>query len=147
MNKSQVKDMLANTSPRQVIAMCAVGEADSLGLTGMTATINTGQNRVNSCVTTFGRDLVGVFTWPWQYSCFNADNPRLPFLFKMGDSDAMFSAALVLADQALAGTLKDITDRSTHYVNWKTVNPMPEWATGTPRFICGPHNYYRVSPY
>lgn len=147
MDKGLLAQTLAAMRPRNVIAMTAVGEADDLGLTGMTATINTAQNRVNSGVTTFGVDLVGVLTWPWQYSTLNANNPRLPFLLKMNDNDPMYAAALILADQALAGTLEDITSGSTHYVNPKLVDPLPDWATGIPRFTCGQQLYFRVSPY
>ena len=132
---------------REVIARTAVGEADILGLRGMQATINTGQNRVNSGVKTFGSDLVGVFTWPWQYSVWNAGNPRIPFLLKMTDDDANFSAALALADQALAGTLEDITNASTHYFNHLTVDPPPDSYQGVNLFVLEPHWYYRAAPY
>jgi hypothetical protein len=132
---------------REVIARTAVGEADILGLKGMQATINTGQNRVNSGVRTFGSDLVGVFTWPEQYSCWNPDNQRMPFLLKMSDDDPMLSAALVLADQALAGTLPDITNSSTHYFNHLIVDRPPDSYQGVNLFVLDPHWYYRAKPY
>lgn len=143
----QLADALANMRPRNIIALVAVGESDSLGLTGMTATINTGQNRVNSGVTTFGSDLVGVFTFRDQYSCLRTDNARLPYLLKLTDDDPMYGAALVLADQALSGTLKDITNGSTHYFAPNEVESPPDWAVGPPRFTCGNQLYYRVKPY
>lgn len=132
---------------RNVIALTAVGEADSLGLTGMTATINTGQNRVNSGVTTFGSDLVGVFIWPEQYDVWLPNNSRLPTLLKLDEDDPSYSVALILADQALAGTLEDVTNGSTHYVNPKLVRILPSWAAGKPLFTCGLQIYFRVKPY
>lgn len=142
-----IAEVLSQKRPRDIIAITACGEAENLGLTGMTATINTGQNRVNSGIQTFGSDLVGVFTFRDQYSCLRPDNARLPYLLKLTDDDPTYSAALVLADQALAGTLSDLTHGSTHYFAPNEVESPPDWAVGPPRFTCGNQLYYRVKPY
>lgn len=144
---SETIRILLAMPPREVIARTAVGEADSLGSTGMQATINTGQNRVNSGVRTFGSDLVGVFTFPEQYSVWNEGNARIPFLLKMDRDDYSFCMALDLADQTLAGELKDITNSSTHYFNHLTVRHYPLSYLGVNLFVLEPHFYYRAAPY
>jgi len=144
---SETVRTLLTMPPREVIARTAVGEADSLGNAGMQATINTAQNRVNSGVKNFGIDLVGCLTFPWQYSVWNAGNARIPFLLKMDRDDYSFCMALDLADQALAGTLDDITNGSTHYFNHLTVKNYPSSYLGINLFELEPHWYYRAKPY
>jgi N-acetylmuramoyl-L-alanine amidase len=145
MSVIQLARQIMNLPTREKIARTAWGEADILGLTGMQATINTGQNRIASGETWWGDDLDSVFIHPWQYSCWNSDNKRLPAILSVDETDPNFADALGLADQALAGNLIDITDNSTHYFNHLIVNPPPASFQGTPLFVLEPHWYYRAA--
>lgn len=140
---------------REVIALTALGEADCLGDVGMIATINTGQNRLSSGIKWWGNDLPSIFlhagkTGIHQYSCWNADNPRLPSLLEIRETNpkpqygSPFCDALMFADEAMAGTLADITNGATHY--YSTDIPKPSWARGRePTFTLGKHVYYRIT--
>lgn len=147
-----IEEQIAALTPRQAIALTAVGEADILGVVGLQATINTIQNRFASGERWWGHDLRSIALCQaanaphvHQYSCWNGSNPRLPALLATSELDKSYAAALALADEALAGDLADLTDGSTHYVNHELVDPLPDWATdANKRWTLEPHWYYRV---
>jgi N-acetylmuramoyl-L-alanine amidase len=132
-------------SDQQVLALTAYMEADSMGWRGMTATLNTVQNRLSSGVVWWGKSHRDICLKPWQYSCWNADNKRLAYLLsKLPVNDMVYSTSLALARLTLSGTLGDVTGGATHYVNHELVRPLPKWAAGAPLYKLEPHWYYRV---
>lgn len=82
-----------------------------------------------------------------QFSCWNPDDPNLPRLMAVGDSNAAFADALVLAAGVIAGTPGDPTHGATHYFTlarpaWAHTWP-PAWAAErTATAIIGGHAFY-----
>lgn len=129
---------------REIIARTAWGEARSLGHDGMQATINCIQNRLLSGVTWWGSTLRTICIRPWQFSCWNANDPNRPKLLSVGETDPQYIIALGLADSAINGTLVDISNCSDSYYDDRMPS-MPVWSTGLePRFICGTQKYFKT---
>jgi hypothetical protein len=74
----------------------------------------------------WGETVNEVCLQPWQFSCWNGDDPNLPKMLAVGETDGAFCDCLAIARQALAGQLADITGGATHYINPKLANP--DWA-------------------
>jgi N-acetylmuramoyl-L-alanine amidase len=145
-----VQRIIDQMLPREAIARTAWGESDCLGTLGIWATINTGQNRLNSGIRWWGHDLKSIFlhagkTGIHQYSCWNADNPRLQKILALTEENPIYREALDLADFALAGNLADITCHASHYYNHEIIKTPPSWARGrTTCWILEPHWFYEV---
>lgn len=124
-------------------------EARGEGIAGMEAVASVIMNRVNLDLGRdgkpdwWGEGVEGVCRKPWQFSCWNADDPNLGKLILVKASeDAHFAAALDIAKRAVAGELIDRTGGATHY-HTKTINP--KWADGqTPRADIGRHLFYKL---
>jgi N-acetylmuramoyl-L-alanine amidase len=82
---------------------------------------------------------------PWQFSCWNKNDPNLPKLLSLTPDDKLFAAALKIAEEAVDGNIPDITGGATHYYNPKAVDKRPEWAVGNPICVIGKHHFYRPS--
>lgn len=67
---------------------------------------------------------------PWQFSCWNADNPRLGQMMSAsrGGTDRWFNECWRVAEGVAAGEYPDPTDRATHYHT--TYIATPKWARG-----------------
>lgn len=138
-------------SDQEIIAKTAWGEARSLGIPGMTATINTGQNRLASGVTWWesrGEDVAdtlrSIFLFHLQYSCWNSDDPNRALMLSVDKTDEQYSAAMCLAALALNGELSDITSGATNYFDQRMPKP-PDWSIGkVPCFAIDPHSYFRL---
>lgn len=73
--------------------------------------------------------LRGVCYQPWQFSCWNADNPRLEHLNEvMPDHSAWTRKCHRIAEDLMAGRIEDPTKGSTHY--YATYIKAPKWAKG-----------------
>lgn len=73
--------------------------------------------------------IAAVCLQSWQFSCWNADNPRRQHLLDADPSKAPWlRECYAVAQQAIDGTLQDITKGSTHY--WATYIREPKWAKG-----------------
>jgi N-acetylmuramoyl-L-alanine amidase len=81
---------------------------------------------------------------PWQFSCWNKNDPNLDKLLSLTPDDRLFAVALKIAEDAIDGKIPDITRGATHYYNPKAVKS-PEWADGKPLCIIGKHHFYRPS--
>ena len=103
-------------------------------------------NRVD-CHNYFGNSVVGVCTKPWQFSCWNRNDPNLPKLLKVDSRDARFAQALAIATGLLAAdpgqrVRDDPTVGATHYYAWRLVPP-PKWARGlAPCVRLGGHDFF-----
>lgn len=131
-------------SDREIIARTAYGEARSLGHDGMQATICTGQNRLASGVTWWGNSLRTIFLKPWQYSCWNENDPNRPKLLAVTEADLQYKIALELADDALGGTLPDnVAGADSYYAT--TLAKLPFWCVGlTPCAKIGNQLYFKT---
>ncbi len=75
----------------------------------------------------WGADWVSVILKPFQYSCFNHDDPNA-VLFPF-PQDTSWQACLKIAQEVYAGQGMDPTGGSTHYFDRSLDNHPPKWST------------------
>lgn len=114
------------------LARTLYGEAESGDRADAHAIANVIMNRV--ALPNWPNNVAGVCMQAWQFSCWNADNPRRQHLLSADPASAPWlKECYEIARQAIDGTLPDITTRSTHY--YATYIKPPRWAKGkTPVF-------------
>ncbi|MFT8655969.1 MAG: cell wall hydrolase [Acetobacter papayae] len=134
------------TDPLQVAARTAWGEARGEGTAGMQAVLCVGMNRL-ARPAWWGRDICGVFLCPWQFSCWNVDDPNREKLLAATEADPQFQTALALAQRLVSGSLKDITSGADSYYDTRLPHA-PAWAASRfYRCTIGHHAFYRVGPF
>jgi len=127
-----------------VLARTIWGEARSEPSDGMIAVANVVINRVRCRRTSYGLTVEAVCQKPYQFSCWNANDPNLPKLTKVASSDPEFVTCLDIARRAVSGTLADLTSGSCHY---HTRNVSAEWSNGhVPVYAVGSHLFYNDIP-
>lgn len=127
-------------NPIDTLARTIWGEARGEGREGMEAVAAVIMNRVaRPCW--WGRTIETVCTKPWQFSCWNSNDPNLAKLLSVTEADPSFKTAMEIATLAEAGELPDPTNGSTHY-HVKTIRP--DWAQGRqPCAAIGNHLFYK----
>jgi len=117
------------------------GEARGEGRAGMEAVASVIMNRVND-PRRWPNDVTGVARQPWQFSAWNANDPNLPRMQRVTDSDPQFRIALDIARNAINGTLQDRTNGANHF---HTHAVRPSWSRGvTPVAMIGGHRFFRL---
>lgn len=122
----------------------ARGELDPAA--GMGAVAQVVFNRV-ARQTYWGKDIVSVCRKPFQFSCWNANDPNLPQLRSVGPANPRFALALDIAKKlkAMTGAQRAASDQTvgaTHY-HTRQLNPPPRWARGhIPCARIGNHLFY-----
>ncbi len=123
------------------------GEARGEGAAGMTAVACVILNRLaraqaqKSGTYWWGSSIVQICRKPWQFSCWNSDDPNAEKMASVGRDDLYFATALRIARRALAGRLTDVTCGATHY---HAAYVSPSWAKGlAPCARIGAHVFYR----
>lgn len=92
--------------------------------------------------TYWGTSIADVCLKPWQFSCWNLQDPNLPKLKQVDHRDPLFVAATRVAEKACAGQLTDKTCGATHY-HARSLVPPPKWARGlTPCCVIGRHLFF-----
>lgn len=88
------------------------------------------------------RKISEVCLQPWQFSCWNQNDPqRVRIIQAEASSNRWFAACIDIAKRALNGEIKDITKGSTHY--YATYVKKPKWARGhTPVYEVHHKNSY-----
>lgn len=87
-------------------------------------------------------NVIGVCRKPYQFSCWNADDPNREKLLDLGESDLYFATALRIARRAVYGVLEDPTDGATHY---HAAGISPSWIKGEkPVAVMGRHVFYKL---
>lgn len=123
-----------------VVARTIWGEARGEGYEGMQAVANVIANRV-ARPGWWGRDWRGVCMAPYQFSCWNANDPNLIKLSTVTTDDAAFAAAVQIATEAVTGQLDDITGGAVNY-HATSIQP-PAWAADmTVTAEIGRHVFY-----
>jgi len=88
----------------------------------------------------WGDNVVAVCRKPFQFSCWNADDPNRPKLLAVTEADAAFVVCLRIARRAVSGALPDPTGGCTHYHSRRV---HPAWARdAVPRVEIGTHLFY-----
>ncbi|MES2728503.1 MAG: cell wall hydrolase [Pseudomonadota bacterium] len=129
-----------------VLARTIWGEARGEGEDGMQAVANVVLNRVAVARQRgdywWGRTIVQVCQKPYQFSCWNKNDPNFPALIRVDMKDAGFATAHRIATLAVMGRLPDITRGADHY-HARSVAPF--WARDhTPVCHIGGHIFYRL---
>lgn len=99
-----------------VMARTVWGEARGQGWLGKVAVAHVILNRVKAD-SWWGKDIEGVCTHAWQFSCWNKDDPNLPKLkgVVLGD-DREFRECLAACAAAIFDLEPDPTDNCCHYM-------------------------------
>jgi spore germination cell wall hydrolase CwlJ-like protein len=129
----------ADTLARTIWAE-ARGEPDARA--GMAAIANVVLNRVR-WNTYWGRSITEVCQKPYQFSCWNKNDPNLAKLLDVTARDAQFAIALELAAAAVNGNPpSDATRGATHYYA-RTMAQPPGWSLGhQPCAAIGNHLFF-----
>lgn len=134
-------DELRRLPEADLLARCIWGEARGERVEGKLAIAYVVLNRAKAG-SWYGRSISDVILKPYQFSCFNADDPNLAQILKLSPHSPEFSFCKAIAEMATEKDLtNDPTGGATHY---HTVNVKPSWATKLV-FLCriGNHLFYR----
>jgi spore germination cell wall hydrolase CwlJ-like protein len=142
MGAIMLKKALTNTEKEvDVLARTIWGEARGEGSTGMQAVANVITNRVNGAAW-YGATFEGVCKKPYQFSCWNANDPNASKCATVTENDRYFVQAKTLAEIAVAGNLRDITGGANHY---HTKGVKPSWADASKITAeIGNHIFYKL---
>jgi len=129
-----------------VLARTLWGEARGEGIDGMQAVASVILNRVEIAKRAggywWGNTVIQVCQKPYQFSCWNKQDPNFKKLISVTEDDIQFGTALRVARRAMLGFIKDATNGATHY---HTLNIMPHWAQGQkPTARIGHHLFYKI---
>jgi N-acetylmuramoyl-L-alanine amidase len=131
----------AFVDPVDTMARTIWGEARNQGMVGMAAVANVIMNRVQQDGW-WGYDIISVCKKPYQFSCWLKNDPNYEKIRMVNESDESFRKALMIADLAAEGLIKDITLGSDHY---HTKNILPKWAKDRrPTVTIGSHHFYKI---
>ena len=77
----------------------------------------------------WGDSIEQVCLKPWQFSCWNENDPNRKKIEAVEPGHRVFDTCLRIARRAVSGSLKDPTGGATHY---HTLDANPPWARGRP---------------
>jgi spore germination cell wall hydrolase CwlJ-like protein len=141
--------MPVTENDRDVLARTLWGEARGESLAGQIAVAWAIRNRVNDGKdkSWWGEGYAGVCQKPYQFSCWNRNDPNFAYL--SGVKPIPFrelAQARIAADQVIDGKVPDPTDGATHYYALSMPKP-PAWVKGaTLTLILGQHKFYKDVP-
>lgn len=131
-------------APIDALARTIYGEARGEGVDGMQAVASVIMNRaaIGKAHPHFGDGSVeSACRAPWQFSCWNPNDPNCAVLQEVGLDDSVFAMAVDIAAKAINGQLSDRTIGATYY---KVQGTPTKWAEGkTPCAIIGHHEFYK----
>lgn len=91
----------------------------------------------------WGNDVTSVCQKPWQFSCWNANDPNRPKILRATGADTGFALCQVIARQTISGALVDPTSGCDSYFD-TSIDP-PAWAHGKdPVYSVGDLRFYRL---
>lgn len=127
-----------------VLARTIWGEARGQPKGGMEAVASVVLNRVAIARERggfwWGSTIIGVCQKPFQFSCWNANDPNREKLLAVTERNIHFATALRIARRAVHGRLTDLTGGATHY---HAHYVSPKWAKGrVPSAVIGDHIFY-----
>lgn len=129
-----------------VLARTLWGEARGEGSTGMEAVASVILNRAEIGRRMggywWGNNVIQVCQKPYQFSCWNKQDPNFKKLLSVTEADMHFATAVRVARRAMLGFVKDQTIGATHY---HTLDILPKWAKGQkPTTRIGHHIFYAI---
>lgn len=124
-----------------VLARTLWGEARGEGTIGMQAVACVVMNRIKTGGW-WGDTVVQVCQKPYQFSCWNKDDPNYGKVLSVDGGDIHFVTAQRIAARAVCGVLDDPTKGATHY---HAAGTTPYWVRGEkPVAVIGRHVFYRM---
>nr|WP_134600891.1 cell wall hydrolase [Pseudomonas aeruginosa] len=138
--------MMGQECDVDVLARTLWGEARGEGAAGMVAVGWTIRNRAAQ-PGWWGRAIPTVCQKPYQFSCWNRDDPNFPYLSGAKQIPAaQYLQAREAALVVLAGKQPDPTGGATHYYSTSMSKP-PAWAALARRTVkIGRHIFFRDVP-
>lgn len=141
--------MTASEKDRDVLARTLWGEARGEGVAGQVAVAWTIRNRVDDGKPNswWGEGCAGVCLKPYQFSCWNKNDPNYAYLSGAKSIPFReFAQAQIVADQVLAGSVPDPTGGATHYYA-TTMRKAPAWAANAKQTLrLGHHIFFKDVP-
>ncbi|MET1070007.1 MAG: cell wall hydrolase [Pseudomonas prosekii] len=141
--------MAVTEKDRDILARTLWGEARGESLAGQIAVAWTIRNRVNDGKTKswWGEGYAGVCQAPYQFSCWNKNDPNFAYL--SGAKTIPFrelAQARIAADQVIDGKVSDPTSGATHYYAI-AMKKAPGWAAkATQTLKLGGHVFFKNVP-
>jgi hypothetical protein len=124
-----------------ILARTLWGEARGEGRAGLEAVAAVVRNRA-ARGGWWGATLEEVCLKPWQFSCWNANDPNKAKLETVTSADKVFRLCLEI--EAGLSTIVDSTGSADSYFDRRMPVP-PKWAQGeTPTATIGNHVFYRL---
>jgi spore germination cell wall hydrolase CwlJ-like protein len=134
---------------RAVLARTLWGEARGEGIAGQQAVAWAIRNRVNDGKdkSWWGEGYTGVCQAPYQFSCWNKNDPNYPYLSGATPiPKGQINRATEAANAVIDGLVKDPTGGATHYYALSMPKP-PAWVKGaTLTLTLGQHKFYKDVP-
>lgn len=141
--------MTNSEKDRDILARTLWGEARGEGLDGQVAVAWTIRNRVfdGNDKSWWGEGYAGVCLKPWQFSCWNQNDPNHAYLCGAKPIPAaQFAQAQRAADQVMSGSVPDPTGGATHYYA-TTMPKAPAWAAKAKQTLrLGHHVFFKDVP-
>lgn len=134
---------------RDILAHTLWGEARVESLAGMQACAWAIRNRVFDGwpASWWGEGYAGVCQKPYQFSCWNKNDPNFAYLIGAKQIPFReFAQAQIAADQVMTGKVPDPTGGATHYYA-TTMPKAPVWAKSAKQTLkIGHHIFFRDVP-
>lgn len=128
----------------EVLAKTVYGEARGESQVGQEAVAFTVLNRIEKR-SWWGRDIIGVCKYPWQYSCWNSNDPNSVILNTMSGNDSRLVPLLDVTRRVLTGQAQNPIGKATHY--YADYIAAPSWVpAGTFVTKIGRHLFYADVP-
>lgn len=127
-----------------ILTRTIYGEARGESISGMEAIASVVLNRVAFAKRKgrywWGNSIAEVCQYPWQFSCWNANDPNCQKLKTVNETDITFCICKRIALRSISGLLTDETNCATHYHVKKM---RPKWSIGKiPCAEIGHHIFY-----
>ena len=133
----------------EILARTIYGEArgeyllSEGGMASLIAVGNVVMNRLE-IKSWYGKTVREICLKPWQFSCWNENDPNRQLLLKPEIFDPVFSVCRQVAIKVLQGQWPDLTRGSDHY-HAITMAHLPGWAKGArPKARLARHIFYRL---
>lgn len=129
-----------------VMARTIFGEARGEPHEGLEAVASVILNRVKIAQKKgrywWGDNIINVCQKPYQFSCWNKNDPSYQRLINVTDKNIHFATCLRIARRAVIGALPDNTNGATHY---HADYVSPYWSKGEkPVTIIGRHIFFKL---
>ncbi|QXI55823.1 cell wall hydrolase [Pseudomonas alvandae] len=141
--------MAPTEKDRDILGRTLWGEARGEGFAGQVAVACVIRNRVNDGKdrSWWGEGYADVCLKPYQFSCWNKNDPNYPYLSGAKEiPPTQFAQAQRAADLVISGAEADITNGATHYYATTMPKP-PAWIKdATQTFRLGNHIFFKDVP-